>query len=74
MCWTGAALSSSASVSQHQVAASRSSENTRTLIKPCALKRGVDSFWTAGVSPSPPTITTGSRWWASARCAGAGRV
>ena len=39
----------------------RSSENTRTLIRPCAFSAASISFWTAGVSPSEPTITTGSR-------------
>jgi hypothetical protein len=42
-------------------------ENTRTLIRPWAFSAASVSLTTAGVRPSPPIITTGSRWWASAR-------
>src|SRR5690606_9956271 len=41
--------------------------STRTLIRPWAFKAESVSFTTLGVRPSPPIITTGSRWCASAR-------
>src|SRR3990167_4446746 len=47
--------------------AARSSLKTRTLIRPWALSAASISFLTEALRPSPPTRTTGSRWWASAR-------
>src|SRR3989344_563500 len=68
MCWMGAALSSAVSSWYISSRATRSSLKTRTLIRPWAFRAASISFLAAGVSPSPPTRTTGSRWWALARC------
>src|SRR3989344_1200529 len=68
MCWMGAALSSAVSSWYISSRATRSSLKTRTLIRPWAFRAASISFLTAGVSPSPPTRTSGSRWWALARC------
>mmetsp|Transcript_53299 Transcript_53299/g.125214 ORF Transcript_53299/g.125214 Transcript_53299/m.125214 type:complete len:310 (-) Transcript_53299:519-1448(-) len=67
MCWMGAAFSSSQSWANIASRAVRSSPSTRTLMSPCDFSAASVSFTTAGVRPSPPIITTGSRWWASAR-------
>src|SRR6476660_2573046 len=49
--------------------ASRSSPNTRTLIKPCASRLASISFKTEGVKPASPIMTTGFNPWASERSA-----
>ena len=53
---------------QHASRAARSSENMRTLIRPCGVQRRVDLLDDGRRQPSPPIITTGSRWWAPERC------
>ena len=69
MCWMGAAFEFVGQRLVHGLARGAVvAENTRTLIRPWALSAASASFLTAGVRPSLPIMTTGSRWWASARC------
>ncbi len=49
--------------------ASRSSPNTLTLIRPCAVRARSVSRMTASLSPASPILTIGSRSWALARSA-----
>jgi hypothetical protein len=48
---------------------SRSSPRTLILINSCEFRARSASATTASVSPESPIMTTGSRWWASARSA-----
>lgn len=66
-CWTGAASSSSAIRASIVSRCARSSENTRTLMSPCARSATSISCITCGVRPGCPTLTTGRRACACAR-------